>query len=95
MSTTRIYAPDGEIGDEPVALAASPPVLTGRRLAILDNGKPGALHLLERAAAQIARRTGAVLVPARRKRTAATPCDPALLVEIAASADVVLTGSAD
>ena len=95
MTETRIYAPDGEIGEALVPLAAASSVLTGRRLAILDNGKPGALRMLERVAEQIALRTGAVLVPARRKASAATPCDAALLAEIAASADAVLTGTAD
>jgi hypothetical protein len=34
-------------------------------------------------------------VGARRKRTAATPCEDALLAEIADGADIVLTGTAD
>jgi len=95
MTTIRVYAPDGRIGEEPTALASSPPVLGGLELTVLDNGKPGALPMLERAAEVIASRTGAILLPTRRKATAATPCDPALLAEIAEQADLVLTGTAD
>ena len=95
MSGIRVHAPDGATGEVGVALAAAPRVLDGAKLSILDNGKPGALPMLERAAAVIAERTGATLVSARRKGTAATPCDEGLLVEIAAEADLVLTGTAD
>jgi hypothetical protein len=38
----RIHSPEGAIGRPGVAPAQAPAVLAGRRLAVLDNGKPGA-----------------------------------------------------
>jgi hypothetical protein len=93
--TIRIHTPEGRTGTSPVALAATPSVLSGQRVLVLDNGKPGALLLMERAAATFASRTGAEYVGARRKRTAATPCEEALFDEIVRDADLVLTGTAD
>jgi len=93
--TTRILSPEGAVGPQRVALAPLPATLKGQRILVLDNGKPGAQLVLERAAEELAARTGAVFAGSRRKRTAATPCEEALLAEIEQSADVVLTGTAD
>jgi len=93
--TIRIHSPEGGVGRPARALASSPEVLVGRRLAVLDNGKPGAELLLRRAAERLASRTGASFVGVRRKRTAATPCEDELLAELEGAADLVLTGTAD
>ena len=91
----RIESPEGAIGLAPRTLAPAPAALRGLRIGALDNGKPGAAWVLERAAAAVAARTGAEVVGLRRKRTAATPCEDALIEEIRRDADVVLTGTAD
>lgn len=91
----RILSPEGAVGTAAVELARSPDVLAGLRLAILDNGKPGAARLMTRAAEQLARRIGVEFVGLHRKRTAATPCDDALIDTLAEEADLVLTGTAD
>ena len=91
----RILAPDGAVGRAPLALARSPELLSGLRLAVLDNGKPGAALLLGRVAERLASRAGAVFTGVRRKGSAATPCEENLLAEISLHADLVLTGSAD
>jgi len=91
----RIHSPEGGVGRPARALAGSPDVLVGLRLAALDNGKPGAEPLLRRIAEGLARRTGASFVGVRRKRTAATPCEEELLAELGEAADLVLTGTAD
>ena len=93
--TIRIHSPEGGIGRPERALASSPDVLAGRRLVVLDNGKPGAELLMRRMAEGVASRTGATLVGVRRKRTAATPCEEELLGELEQAADLVLTGTAD
>jgi len=93
--TIRILSPEGSVGAAVASLASSPDVLAGRRLAVLDNGKPGAAWLLTRLAEQLAARAGADFVGVHRKRTAATPCADELLDEIAAGSDLVLTGTAD
>lgn len=99
MSTgIRVYAPDGEPGPAPAALAASRPVLHGARVGVLDNGKPNAALLLTRVGEQLAARTGADLVLVTEKgpgANAATPCTPEVMAALGDGCDVVLTGSAD
>ncbi len=93
--TIRILSPEGNVGAGVVGLAPSPDVLAGRRLAVLDNGKPGAAWLMTRVAEQLVARAGVDFVGVHRKRTAATPCEDDLIDEIAEEADLVLTGTAD
>ena len=91
----KIYAPDGNAALEtqpPVPLPAS---LEGQRVAVLDNGKPGAAALMERAVATLADSQGVRAAGVFRKGSAATPCEPDLLEEILQAADLVLTGTAD
>jgi len=93
-----VYKPDGEVGPEPATLAPGPRVLTGLRVGVLDNGKPNAGRLLARVGAQLAARTGATLTLVTEKgpgANAATPCTEAVLEQLRAECDVVLTGSAD
>ena len=74
-------------------LAPRPASLRGLRIGVLDNSKPNADVLLGRVAELLAARTQAASVRHWRKpgsSRAATMID-----EIAAAADVLLTGSAD
>jgi hypothetical protein len=94
----KVYAPTGRIGAHPSTRAASIPVLAGRRIGVLDNGKPNARLLLERAAMQLAARTGATVAVVSGKggtANAATPADEAALDRLSEEVDLVLTGSAD
>jgi hypothetical protein len=93
--TVRIHSPEGAVGSPAIAPAPGPELLAGRRLAVLDNGKPGAALLLGRAAERLAARTGAIFAGLRRKGSAATPCEEELLRELAGEAELVLTGTAD
>ena len=91
----RIESPEGRVGRRGVTRAKAPEVLAGRRLAVLDNGKPGAAVLMTRIAERLVERAGVEWGGVHRKRTAATPCEEALLEEIAEGADLALTGTAD
>jgi hypothetical protein len=91
----RILSPEGNVGVRGVTLAGSPKLLSGRRLAVLDNGKPGAAQVMTRIGERLAERAGVDFVGVHRKRTAATPCEDALIDEISEGADLVLTGTAD
>ena len=93
--SVKILSPDGGVGRVPGALAPSPAVLAGLRIAVLDNGKPGAELLMDAVAQQIAQRTGGQMVGTFRKGSAATPCEDALLDELGNCADLVVTGTAD
>ena len=90
-----IHSPEGRVGAAPATLADAPEVLAGRRVLVLDNGKPGAALLMSALAEQLATRCGARVAGARRKGSAATPCEEALLEEVVGSADLVITGTAD
>ncbi len=92
----RILSPEGDVGTPPAELAPAPTVLTGRRIVVLDNGKPNARLVMEHVARRLAERTGAVVGTTVAKRGgAATPSDDDELAAVRASADLVLTGSAD
>jgi len=74
-------------------LAPRKPSLAGLTIGVLDNSKPNADVLLHRVAELLARKTGAAGVRAWRKPGASRPAE--MIDDIAKSAHVVLTGSAD
>ena len=65
----RILSPEGNVGTRGIVLAATPEVLSARRLAVLDNGKPGAALVMTRIAERLAERAGIDFVGVHRKRT--------------------------
>jgi hypothetical protein len=91
----RILSPEGNVGERRAALAPSPDLLAGQRLAVLDNGKPGAAFVMSLVAERLVERAGVEFVGVHQKRTAATPCADELIAEIAEQADLALTGTAD
>ena len=94
----QIYAPDGDVGAPAALRQPGRPVLRGLRIGVLDNAKPNARLVMERAAAQIAARTGAVVAVVTDKgpgHNAATPCSDAVLDRLQKEVDLVITGSAD
>ena len=97
--TTTLYRPEGEIGQAPGTLAASPATLAGLRIAVLDNGKPNAAHVMSRLAETIASRTSStVSLVIKKHRTSANAAIPAaddVMAEVLESADLVVTGTAD
>jgi len=90
----RLVSPEGAVHVAPARLAPAYPVLAGRRIAVLDNGKPNAGLLLTTIAERLAARTAAEVALVTAKGTAATPAEPEILQQLAA-ADLVITGSAD
>jgi hypothetical protein len=97
-SVEQIYAPDGPLAPPPITLAASPSVLAGLRIGVLDNLKPNAKMLMQRAAEQIAARTGAKVALVTDKGpgfNSATPCSDPIFDKLEKEVDLVITGSAD
>ena len=92
--TIQILPPDGAVGDTAHVAAPAPTVLAGMRIGVLDNTKPNAGVLLDRLAAGLAERTGAVVGP-RWTKNAALAADDLLLEGITDEVRIVLTGSAD
>jgi hypothetical protein len=94
VSPIRILSPEGGTGPAPARLAPPLGTLSGRRVAVLDNGKPNARLLLTTIAERLVTRGAAEVALVTAKATAATPCEPEILQQLAA-ADLVVTGSAD
>ncbi len=93
--TVKIYDPCGDTGPSPKALTAPLDNLAGKRIGVLDNGKPNAMLLMEEMARLLSARTGGNVTLLTAKRTAAEAADPAIIERLHSAADVVLTGSAD
>jgi hypothetical protein len=95
MTTIEVLDPVGQV--QTVAALQCNPVaaLRGRRLAILDNAKPNFQRLATLVAERLQDEHSLAGIAYFRKENPAVGADPKLLDQIAASADLVLTGSAD
>jgi hypothetical protein len=94
-SRILVASPEAGVVRRHGRLAAVPFELSGRRVAVLDNGKPNARLLLSTVAQDLTNTTGMSLGPVLRKRSAAEPADAEVLDNLRRSAEVVLTGSGD
>ena len=90
-----VFDPRGRVEAEPVSPAPRITVLDDKRLGILDNTKWNAGRLLRRTAALLAERHQFASVNYYRKESFSKPADPALLAQIAAENDIVLTAIGD
>lgn len=89
----NVLSPIGARASMVRALAARPRSLRGLRIGVLDNSKPNAGVLLGRVAELIAEREGAAEIVRWQKPGASHPA--AMMDDIVARADVLLTASAD
>jgi hypothetical protein len=89
----RVLSPLGTTPDTVKSLAKRRPSLGGLRIGVLDNSKPNADVLLDRVAEALAARAGGATIRRWTKPGSSRPAE--MIDEIAAAADVVLTGSAD
>jgi hypothetical protein len=90
-----VYDPRGRVEAQLLALAPRVAALAGLRLGILDNTKWNASRLLRKTAAQLGDRFGFATVNYYKKESFAKVADAALLGEIAANNDIVLTAIGD
>lgn len=95
MSVIEILHPAGQIQKIVPVRLNEIPRLDGRRLAILENGKPNFRRLATLLADQLGASHGLLKAAVYRKENPAVGATPAQLDEVARSADLVLTGSAD
>ena len=93
MTRLRVVSPAGATPGEVRPPAPRRGSLRRLRVGILDNSKPNADVLLERVAELLVERAGAGPVAVWRKPGALRPA--AVIDEVVAASDVVLTGSAD
>jgi hypothetical protein len=91
----EVISPAGPVQKIPPVVANPIPSIGGRRVAVLDNGKPGARRLAELVLERLGRDHALHSVKYFRKENPAVGAQPAVLDEIARSADLALTGTAD
>ena len=96
MDELTVFDPRGRVDAEHVALAPRAVALAGLRLGILqDNTKWNANRLLRKTAALLEGRHGIGAVGYYKKESFSKVADPALIADIAANSDVVLTAIGD
>src|SRR5215212_3103610 len=90
-----VFDPRGRVETELVSPAPRVAALDGKRLGILDNTKWNAGRLLRKTAALLGERHQFAAVNYYRKESFSKAADPALVAEIAAGNDIVLTAIGD
>ena len=95
MDELTVFDPRGRVDAERVELAPRAAALKGLRLGILDNTKWNANRLLRKTAALLEAEHGIGVVSYYKKESFSKSADPALIAEIAASNDIVLTAIGD
>jgi hypothetical protein len=95
MSYDTVFDPRGRVDAEHIAPAPRAAALQGLRLGILDNTKWNANRLLRKIAALLATEHGIGAVSYYKKESFSKIADPALIAEIAANNDIVLTAIGD
>ncbi len=91
----RIYAPEGQLERNEVALNPLPAPSSTLRIGILHNNKSNAGILLETAAFQLAELLGAPAPVLTEKGRASLPADPQTIATLQREADLVFVGTAD
>jgi len=90
-----VFDPRGHVEASQVAAAPRVAALAGLRLGILDNTKWNANKLLRKTAALLGERHRFAAVNYYRKESFSKAADPALVAQIAAENDIVLTAIGD
>ena len=90
-----VFDPRGQVQAELVSPAPRAGVLDGMRLGILDNTKWNANRLLRKITARLGERHQFAAVNYYRKESFSKAADPALVAQIAAENDIVLTAIGD
>jgi hypothetical protein len=90
-----VFDPRGRVAAERVQPAPRVAELDGLRLGVLDNTKWNANKLLRKTAALLGERAHFSAVNYYKKESFSKSADPALVAEIAANNDIVLTAIGD
>ena len=95
MAERIAYDPRGVVTAEKQPLSARIAGLDGLRLGVLDNTKWNGNKLLRRPMAKLEQEFSFASVTYYRKESFSKSADPALLAEISANSDIVLTAIGD
>jgi hypothetical protein len=91
----RVFDPRGRVDAERISPASRAATLAGLRLGILDNTKWNANKLLRKIADRLEKQHRFAAMNYYRKESFSKSADPALLAQIAAENDIVLTAIGD
>jgi len=91
----KVFDPRGRVDAQRIMPAPRVIAITGLRLGILDNTKWNASRLLRKTADRLGDSHSFAAVNYYRKESFSKDADPALLAEIAAGNDIVLTAIGD
>ena len=95
MAAIPVYDPRGVVEAAPLASAARAPKLEGLRLGILDNTKWNANKLLRGLRERLAQKHAFGAINYYRKDSFSSNAAPALINEIAAANDIIVTAIGD
>jgi hypothetical protein len=95
MDELTVFDPRGRVDAEPAALAPRAAALNGLRLGVLDNTKWNGNRLLRKTASLIEAEHPIGAVTYYKKESFSKVADSALIAEIAANNDIVLTAIGD
>jgi hypothetical protein len=95
MTEPIVFDPRGVVEVEIQSLAPRVRELAGLRLGVLDNTKWNANRLLRKTVARLSERVALAAVNYYRKESFSKDADPALIEQIAANNDIVLTAIGD
>ena len=90
-----VFDPRGVVEIAPIALSERVVALDGLRLGVLDNTKWNANRLLRKTVARLQQEVSFAAVNYYRKESFSKEADPALIAEIAADNDIILTAIGD
>jgi hypothetical protein len=95
MTEPIVFDPRGVVEVEIQSLAPRVRELAGLRLGVLDNTKWNANRLLRKTVARLSEHVALAAVNYYRKESFSKDADPALIEQIAANNDIVLTAIGD
>ena len=95
MKTTPVYDPRGVVDSQPMTPAPRVKKLAGLRLGLLDNTKWNASKLLRGVRDRLAEKHAFSAVNYYRKESFSLAATPALIDEISANNDLVITAIGD
>ena len=95
VGTAHVFDPTAPVGNEPQQFRRRLDTLSGKIVGFIDNAKPNFNYLADDLAELLVGKYGVKSIIRRRKRGASIPADAAVVGELAAQCDLVITGSGD
>ncbi len=93
--STAVYVPTAPSEQKNEQARRTLETLQGCVVGFIDNAKPNFDHLVDDVAELLVSKYGVSKVIKRRKRAASIPAPEEMVTELAASCDLVITGSGD